>query len=235
MNDQTEVAIVAAMDREVADLVRGWRVILGHKFRYYERDAVIVVIGGMGEDRARSAAEAVLTFRAPKVLLSVGLAGATVSNLAVGDIVLPTKVLSASGSAAFTIDGGEGTLISRSGIANASEKRALAKQFGCTAVDMEAAAVAEVAARRGIRFAAIKAISDEVGFDLPPLGDFIGSDGKFHTARFLAYVAVRPRLWPVLAALQRNAARAAQALVKVLAGVSSAADVEAMLSRVRAS
>ena len=49
---------------------------------------------------------------------------------------------------------------------------------------MEAAAVAAVAQERGIEFAAVKAISDELDFVMPPVGRFVDADGKFETARF---------------------------------------------------
>lgn len=229
MKDRTEVGIVAAMERELADLVRGWRVILGPKYRYYERDGVIAVCGGIGEKCAREAAEAVLTFRAPQVLISAGMAGALVPGLSVGAVVLPTKVLSATGVPAFTIEGRDGALISFLSVTTPSQKRELAARFGAIAVDMEAASVAEVAQRRGVRFAAVKAISDELDFRMPELGKFIGPDGKFGKLSFALYAAVRPAMWPGLAALQRNAAIASGALCTALSEIRSAADVDAML------
>ena len=45
-----------------------------------------------------------------------------------------------------------------------AEKRELLTKYGADVVDMEGAAVAQVAQERGLEFAAVKAISDEAGF-----------------------------------------------------------------------
>lgn len=229
MNDYTEVAIVAAMEREVRPLVRDWVMILGHSRRMYEKGHVVLVCAGIGEKSAREATESILTFRAPQVVLSVGLAGALDQALSVGTVVVPTKVLHQQSGRAFTIEGGQGTLLTSTNVVTPAEKRKLAKQFGAQAVDMEAAAVAEAAKQRGVKFVAVKAISDGLDFPMPPLGRFIDSGGHFHAARFAAYAAVRPSMWPVLSQLRSNAAKASRALSDVLARIKSAADVELLL------
>ena len=70
-------------------------------------------------------------------------------------------------------------------------------KYGADVVDMEAAAVAQVARERGLEFAAVKSISDEADFEMPPMNRFI-DDGKFDTRRFLVYVALHPRWWRTL-------------------------------------
>lgn len=235
MNDYTEVAIVAAMEREVRPLVRDWPLILGHSRRMYEKGHVILVCAGIGSKSAREATEGILTFRGPQVVLSVGLAGALEEALSVGTVVVPTKVLHQQSGRAFTIEGGEGTLLTTTEVLTAAEKRKLGKQFGAQAVDMEAAAVAEVARNRGVKFLAVKAISDDLDFQMPPLGRFIDSGGHFHAARFAAYAAIRPSMWPVLSQLRSNAAKASRALCDVLARIESAADVERILRSAQAS
>ena len=229
MNDSTEVAIVAAMEREVAPLIRDWTMILGHSRRVYEKGGVILIAGGIGPKCASEAADAVLGFRQPSVILSVGLAGALDSALSVGTVVVPTKVLRQDTEQAFTIEGGEGTLLTATTTADASQKREMAARFAAQVVDMEAAGVAEVARRRGVKFAAVKAVSDELDFPLPPLGRFVDAEGRFRTGRFVAHSVMRPRMWPVLSELRRNATRATEALCKVLSQIHSAADVEILL------
>jgi adenosylhomocysteine nucleosidase len=229
VNDYTEVAIVAAMEREVQPLVRDWPMILSHSRRMFEKGHVIFVCAGIGENAARKATESILTFRAPQVILSVGLAGALDETLSVGTLVVPTKVLRQQSGRAFTIEGGEGTLLTATDIVNPDEKRKLAKQFGAQAIDMEAAAVAEVAQERGVRFVAVKAISDDLDFPMPPLGRFIDSGGHFHAARFAAHAAIRPSMWPVLSQLRSNAGKASRALCEALAQIKSAEDVEQLL------
>ncbi len=77
-------------------------------------------------------------------------------------------------------------------------KQELLARYGADVVDMEAAAVAQVAEARGLKFAALKAISDEAAFVMPPLDRFIDENGRFATGSFLMYVALRPRWWSSL-------------------------------------
>ena len=57
----------------------------------------------------------------------------------------------------------------------------LAQSYGAQAVDMEAAAVARGAQARGVRFMAVKAISDESTFAMPSMDRFV--DGRVNFAR----------------------------------------------------
>lgn len=234
MNDVTEVAIVAAMEREVGSLIRDWTMILAHFGHVYEKGHVVLVMSGIGGKFAAEAAEEILTFRAPEVILSVGFAGALEESLTVGTVVVPTKVLHQESGRGFTIDGGEGTLLTASGIATPAQKREVASRFGAQAIDMEAAAVAEVAQIRGVRFAAIKAISDDLAFPLPAMDRFVDAEGRFRTGRFVAHAAIRPRMWPVLSQLRGNSVKASNALCQVLAKIRSAADVDVLLNSRRA-
>ena len=60
----------------------------------------------------------------------------------------------------------------------------LLTKYGADVVDMEAAAVAQVAKERALEFAAMKAISDDAEFAMPPLTRFIDENGKFATGAF---------------------------------------------------
>lgn len=236
MNDRTQVAIVAAMEREIAPLVEGWEMILGPRYHYYERGNVIVVSAGIGMQCAHDAADTLLTFREPSVIISAGLAGSLSDSVPVGSVVFPTKVLRAGDGQAFTIEGGEGTLVSAQSVASLSAKRELAKKYSALAVDMEAAAVAEVAQARGVRCVAVKAISDDLSAELPPLNRFIDEQGEFHTARFAIHAALRPAMWPKIAKLRRDTEKAIQALCETLARMTGVNEVQGVLhSRARAS
>ena len=69
----------------------------------------------------------------------------------------------------YPADGGEWVLATSQDVSDAAEKRELLTKYGADVVDMEGAAVAQVARERGLQFAAIKAISDDAGFVMPPL------------------------------------------------------------------
>src|SRR5205823_8077584 len=84
------------------------------------------------------------------------------------------------------------------------------------AVDMEAFAVADVARIYNVPFIAMKAISDEFDFDLPPLGRFITDRGDFCMAAFVAYAAIRPWIWPTVMRLNKNSQLAIKQLCNAL-------------------
>ncbi len=235
MNDRTEVAIIAAMEREIAPLVRGWNMILGPRYRFFEQGNVIAFAGGIGPDAARAAAETVLTFRQPTLIISAGFAGALSESMSVGTVIVPTKVLGLPGEQTFSIESGEGTLVSVADIVNPRVKQELKNKYAADAVDMESAAVAAVARARNVRFLAVKAISDEASFELPPMGRFIDSRGEFQTFRFAMHAAVRPALWSALGRLKRNADKAANALCEFLARIDSAASFNQLINTMRVS
>lgn len=215
-----EVAIVAALEREVAPLVRNWRVreqeYSGKKFRFFEFKDAVVVCGGMGFDAARRATEAIIALHHPSLVLSVGFAGALDERLRAGDLLEPRFVVDSRDGTRTDTGSGSGVLVSFPAVADAEQKAKLGKSYGAQAVDMEAAAVAKGAEARGLRFAAIKAISDEIGFALPPMDRFIAADGGFRAGKFALYAAARPLLWPDILRLAQNSAKAARALGTML-------------------
>lgn len=219
------LAIIAAMELEIRPLLRDrqWRrssrVSAG---RCFECQDAVVVCAGIGQKAARRAAvETVQAFR-PKLLVSAGLAGALSPELKTGQVVIPAKIVDASGrafelSSALAPDfPAIGTLLSADQIAGPEEKCRLAIQYQADLVDMESAAVAEVAAEQGIDFMAVKAVSDEHDFALPEFARFVDDQGRFRTGRFLRYAAFRPRIWGAIRKLSANSAVASQSLCRVL-------------------
>jgi adenosylhomocysteine nucleosidase len=212
-----KVAMVAALEREVWLLVKDWRVsqrdFESRRFKFFENEDTVVVCGGIGAEAARRACEAVITMFHPEVVISVGYAGALAPALKVGQVFVPRVVVDAGdGSRVETATAGEGVLVSCSSVAGVEQKGALANTYGAQAVDMEAAAVARGAQTHGIAFLAVKAVSDEMDFSMPPTDRFVRHDGQFQTARFAAFAVLRPWLWPGLLQLSRNSKRATEAL-----------------------
>jgi purine-nucleoside phosphorylase len=103
-------------------------------------------------------------------------------------------------------------LITFDTVADVEQKARFAKAFGAHAIDMEAAAVGKSAQAHGIRFLACKVISDSSDTSLPPLAQFIGRDGRFHTLQFVAHIALRPWRWAAVRRLARDSMKAARAL-----------------------
>jgi hypothetical protein len=211
---------VAALEREVRPLVKRWainnRQYGGRNFRFFENDRAALVCGGIGAEAARRACEAVIKLYQPCLVISAGFAGALGSALKIAHMLTPRLVIDASDGSRTDVGSGNGVLVSFNAVADAKQKIKLGKAFRADAVDMEAAAVARGASAHGIPFVAVKAVSDEVGFVMPSLGKFIGSDGQFQSGRFLAFIAVRPRLWPGVMRLRANTQKASQALCRLL-------------------
>jgi adenosylhomocysteine nucleosidase len=221
----SRVAIVAAMEREVRLLVKCWRFSDqehgGRRLRFYEKDDATLVCAGIGREAARRAAEAIIALYSPEVIYSAGFAGALDSDLKVGDLVQPQRVVNAGDGSSVELTGGRGVLVSFGSVASPAQKSKLREAFAAQAVDMEAAAVAQAAEARGIRFAVVKAISDESDFTFPELDRFVEADGQFAQWRFAIFAAVHPWLWPQAARLARSSRIAAIALCRRLQEVSS--------------
>jgi adenosylhomocysteine nucleosidase len=211
-----KVAIVAAMEREVAPLIRAWKVREierdQRRYRLFENDQTVLICGGIGPQAARRATETVIGEVGPEKVISVGFAGALDSSLKVADIVEPRIVANAADGARTDTGSGQGTLVSYVTVADREQKRRLATAYSGIAVDMEAAAVAQGAQARRVEFGALKAISDGADCEMPKMELFIANDGRFRAAKFALHVAVRPWLWARTIALGRNSARASRAL-----------------------
>ncbi|MFZ1919545.1 MAG: hypothetical protein WAU58_18375 [Terriglobales bacterium] len=210
------IAIVAAMEREVAPLIRGWKVrevaCDGRRYRLFESGDTVLICGGIGAEAARRAAEAVIRDVEPVRVISVGFSGALNSTMKVADVLEPRVVVNSTDGSRTDTGAGRGTLVSYSGVADRNQKQRLAQAYAADAVDMEAAAVAQAAQAHEIEFAAVKVISDAADFAMPPTEKFVSSSGEFRTVGFVLHAAVRPWLWGSTISLARNSARASRAL-----------------------
>ena len=141
-------------------------------------------------------------------------------RLKVGEGARFPRVVDAKDGSSLGAPGGGPVLLSFSAVASAAQKRKLAQAYAADAVDMEAAAVGRAAEARGVQFAAFKAITDGPEFEFPRFERYIGADGSFRTAAFVGAAMVRPWLWPVIARMARNSARARRTLCAWIAGES---------------
>jgi adenosylhomocysteine nucleosidase len=225
----TKVAIVAALEREVAPFVKNWKQTSrewdARSFRFYEKEQTVVICGGVGAEAARRAAEAAINLFHPSVVISAGFAGALDAALSVGDTLTPSQVIDAGDGSRLHAEDGQGVLITFDTVADVEQKARFAKAFGAHAIDMEAAAVGRAAQTHGIKFLACKVISDSSDTALPALTKFIDGQGGFRTGKFLLYIAVRPWKWAAVRRLARDSMKAARALSGSLAEQSRAMNV----------
>jgi adenosylhomocysteine nucleosidase len=212
--------MVAALQREVWPLVKNWPISLrdhdGREFKFFENAETVLICGGIGAEAARRATEAVIRLYRPASIISIGFAGALQAGIRVGQAITPRWVVNARDGSRSDTETGEGVLVTADSVVGAVFKKRLSEAYGAQAVDMEAAAVARGAETHGIRFAALKVISDSVDFEMPPLQRFV-ADGEFQSARFGFYAALRPWLWKSVLQLARNSSRASRALCRILA------------------
>ncbi len=206
--------MIAALEREVAPLKKRFRSRKqgSEQFSIFENEEVSLICAGIGGKHAAAAARWSISRLNPELVMSVGFAGALDAGGAVGDVLTPATVIDGGTGEAFPTTAGNGVLVTVSGVLAGEEKRNLATRFHATAVDMEGAAVARVARESGVRFSAVKAISDPVDFAMPPLERFVNEAGEFQHVKLLAYAAVRPWLWTVLMRLGTNSEKASSQL-----------------------
>jgi len=169
-------------------------------------DGTLLAVSGIGRPAARAAAQALVEARVA-ALLSFGLAGALDPELAAGNIILPGELISDDGSRFVTCKawrervsaslGGAcvsvGTLLtSARPIATPLDKAAAFRDTGAGAVDMESAAVAEVAAAHELPFIAVRVIVDTAADALPPSVLAASRDGRVRVGRLIAGLAAAP-------------------------------------------
>jgi nucleoside phosphorylase len=221
-----KTAIIAAMERELLPLVSGWNKgelsSSERKFIFFENQNVVAVVSGIGCQNAALAASAAVEQFHPSALMSVGLAGALIRSLKVGNVFTPSVVVDAADGAEYrcSADGSRisgGVLVSAKEIAGAEAKQKLVQGFHALVVDMEAAGVAKVAQEAHIDFRCVKVISDETDFVMPPMNRFIDAQGNFQTGKFAIWAILRPWQWYRVAALGRSSSRATRALCDWLA------------------
>ena len=220
MSGSSKIAIIAALPREIAGLVRGMRAdaaLLKDGVWLYRMNGAVVVAAGMGAERVAVAVEAAGDV---ETLISVGLAGGCRPGVAAGDVMEAGLVVDVATGERFVAGDGSGpTLATVGAIAGVAEKARLAETFGAVMVDMEAAAVARIAGAKGLGFRAIKGVSDGYDFELSALAKFEGERGSFRTGAFAAYIAVRPWTWGKVITLGRVSAKGLAGLEVVLRSV----------------
>ena len=208
------------MEREIWPLVKDWPAVSkeydGRSFKFFEKQLVALVCGGMGAEAARRATEAAIALYQPAIVISAGFAGGITPQFQTGHLLTPRHVIDATDGSRTDSGTGDGILVSFETVADTEQKAKFGDAFGAHAVDMEAAAVARAAEARGTKFLACKVISDTHDAHLPPIMRFVDSGGRFHAGSFVAHVAIRPWLWGGIIRLARNSTVAAKVLSEAL-------------------
>lgn len=216
----TRVAIIAAMPGELKHLVRNWPHSKRGTVQFWaqrtEEEEWIAACSGAGLDAATRAFAGIEDGGPIDLVISVGWAGALTSDVAVGSAHNCAGVIDARTGERFNCDAGAGRLwlATSPRVADEPEKRRLATTYKTSLVDMEAAAVARLAAMRSIPFYAIKGVSDPLDAKMPDFNRFIGLDGQFETSRFVLFALLRPWIWPTLVRMGENSRKASQSIAE---------------------
>lgn len=183
-------------------------------------DGTLLVVSGMGPVAARQGARRLIEAGAG-ALMSWGMAGGLDPALATGTLLLPSEVVSPEGGVFPTARAWRerlctalaasrpvcvGRLLTcREPIGTAAGKASAFHRTAAAAVDMESFAVAEVAARGGLPFIAVRVIVDAAGDALPrALLAAAAGTRAVHAGRLLGGLARAPADLPALIRLVRK-------------------------------
>ena len=188
-------------------------------------DDVLVALSGIGAERAQAAAELLIAEGATG-LLSWGFAAALDAGLKPGSVMLPERVIRATGESypvdsewhrsLYQILSGQfsvatkALLESEMIVKTSDAKRTLAQQTQAVATDMESGTQARFALARRIPFAVVRVISDTAFSQIPEIVmQTLGPSGAVDIRSCLARAFLRPvdGIAMMKLAMQFNAAR----------------------------
>lgn len=237
-----DVGAVFALGEEsggLEDLLEEVATIQGNGFAirvgHWKGRRVALAISGAGRACVARAAEALILGHHPRLVFSAGFCGGLNDSVKRLDLVVAERIVSQSGEE-LAVDLEpirSAPLLSRAGVhvgrivtadaivRSPREKRALGQQFDALAVDLESAAVAEVCARRNVRFLAVRVVSDAVDDRLPREVERLARQ-KSRAARLgaaLGAILDRPDAAKELYRLKQNALAASDRLAKGLASL----------------
>lgn len=194
----TRVAIIAAMPGELKPLVRGWPHSTRNGIHYWARldaeEEWIAACAGAGQGAATRAFAGIEEGGPIDLVISLGWVGALRADIAPGSAHNAAGVIDAQTGERFSCDAGAGELllVTSPKVADKAEKLRLAETYGAALVDMEAAAVARLAAMREIPFYCFKGVSDGFAEQLLDFNRFLTPEGQFLMAKLLFFVLPGP-------------------------------------------
>ncbi len=213
-------AIIAAMPGELKPLTGNWH----HEKRNridlwrwrFDQGEWVAACAGAGQNAATRALAEVEKDGPVALALSVGWAGALSDSYLCGRAYRVSGVVDTLTGERFRTAPAPADLwlATSPKVADAAEKQRLAAAYHAGLVDMEAAAIARLAAMRGIGFHCIKGVSDGFGDRLPDFNRFLTREGQFQTLRFTIFALFHPGYWPALKQMGENSKKASQSIAE---------------------
>ncbi len=232
MGSPQRVGLLAPMPSEFSPLVKacalertesGW----GARFASFE---LVVGKTGIGTRLAAEATERLLDRGPLDHVMVVGIAGG-MGPSRVGDLVFPEVVVDKASGAEYRPSplgdvAARGRLVTHDDFDMQPDECAALVADGFIVVDMETAAVAGVCERRGVRWSAVRSISDLVGVTPGDVISLANPDGTPNVGASVKYLLTKPWRIPKLVRLgfdsQRAARGAAEAAARLLRTPSGA-------------
>jgi adenosylhomocysteine nucleosidase len=192
---------------------------------------VVVARTGIGKANAEKRTATLIESESPRVIIATGFAGGLKPGLSPGDVFVASEVCEADNASArwatpphlleladsVPLDGREihvGRLVTVDKVASScQDKRELCRRAGADAVDMESSGILRVAAERQVPVICVRAILDEVDFELPfDFGKIFTPEGRPRLLGALGAIAERPGGVAKLLPLRTRARAAAKSL-----------------------
>ena len=183
-----------------------------------EEEEWIAACAGAGQAAATRAFAAIEDGGPIDLVFSLGWAGALKSEIVPGHAYSAAGVIDSRTGERFRCDAesGDHWLVTAPAVADEAEKLRLARAYPASLVDMEAAAIARLAAMRQIPFYAIKGVSDGLNARLPDLNRFLTPTGQLETGRLVLWSTFRPWHWPALIRMGENSKKASQGIAELV-------------------
>ena len=223
------LGIIAALDAEA-------RLVAGHNLARLRvittsNNNELIYLSGMGADAARHAARQLLLAGA-KALISWGTAGSLSSQIRPGDLLLAEQVMTVKKHFPTDIKCREsiihcaneaglpfhtqGIFTSGDAVTTAHAKEILGIKTGCGAVDMESAAIAEVAFEAGVPFVTLRSIVDAADQAIPSSAiNSVDHFGKVNIPKLITNLACSPGEIPELLRLGKHFKLASRQLTAI--------------------
>ena len=167
-------------------------------------EGALLAVSGMGRTAAAAAARR-LVLAGAGALASFGMAGGLDPTLICGTVLLPEEIATADGTVSDILPTSKGwrlplraampgaclvcsgrLLTSGQPIAHPDAKADTWRHTGAVAVDMESAAIAQVATQAGLPFIALRVIVDTAADELPAAVIAASAGGKLRVGRLVA-------------------------------------------------
>jgi adenosylhomocysteine nucleosidase len=180
-----------------------------------EEHCLTLVANGAGPRLAAQAVDAACGSRKVDAVISTGFCGGLDPSLSVGQVIAASEIDARESGKRYPAylpqetspASACGPILSMDRVAVSVEEKEALRATGATAVEMEAAGVAEQASRHRIPFYCIRVVSDAAGESMPlDFNLYRTAEGRFQRGAIACAALARPfRCIPGLLRLQRQA------------------------------